>query len=210
MIRIKELTLRQKLYKALRNFTLKHFLVIPTVRLLGKLELEDMDKIKLEDIPFEYEETREYLAKLGHYNSLSDVVLDFPLCYDLLVHTKILVDILDTLKREYNEEPFQYIAGLNEYNDKDMGYYTGMLEIIQETIECYRDLGIEGCVMSWERFKVYVKMWDAEHHLDYMYLLRDNKDGQERLEDAARKWEEAVEKVRKWDGEHGYGSKIIY
>ena len=207
MIRIKELTLRQKLYNALRNFTLKHFLAIPTVRLLGQLELEDMDKIKLEDIPFEYEETREYLARLG-LNSLSDVALHFPLCYDLLDHTKVLVDMLDTLKREYNEEPFQHISGLNEYNDKGMGYYTGMLEIIQETIERYRDLGIEGCAMPWERFKVYAKMWDAEHHLDYMYLLRDNKDGQEMLEDAARKWEEAVKEVRKWDKEHGYGEKM--
>jgi hypothetical protein len=207
MIRIKELTLRQKLYNALRNFTLKHFLAIPTVRLLGQLELEDMDKIKLEDIPFEYEETREYLARLG-LNSLSDVALHFPLCYDLLDHTKILVDILDTLKREYNEEPFQHIVGLNEYNYKGMDYYTGMLEIIQETIERYRNSGVEGCVMPWERFKVYTKMWDAEFHLDYMYLLRDNKDGQKRLEDAARKWEEAVEEVRKWDKEHGYGSKM--
>lgn len=209
MIRIKELTLRQKLYKMLRNFTLKHFLAIPTVRLLGKLELEDMDKIKLEDIPFEYEETREYLAQLGSFNSLSDVAFHFPLCYDLLDHTKILVDILDTLKREYNEEPFQHIAGLNEYNDKGMGYYTGMLEIIQETIERYREFGEEGCIMPWERFRVYAKMWDAEHHLDYMYLLRDNRDGQEMLENAARKWEEAVKEVRKWDEEHGYGSKII-
>ena len=208
MIRIKELTLRQKLYNALRNFTFKHFLAIPTVRLLGKLEPEDMDKIKLKDIPFEYEETREYLAKLGCFNSLSDVALHFPLCYDLLDHTKILVDILDTLKREYNEEPFQHIVGLNEYNDRGMDHYTGMLEIIQETIERYRNSGVEGCVMPWERFKVYTKMWDAEFHLDYMYLLRNNKDGQERLEDAARKWEEAVKEVRKWDKEHGYGSKM--
>ena len=208
MIRIKELTLRQKLYNALRNFTFKHFLAIPTVRLLGKLELEDMDNITLEDIPFEYEETREYLAKFSHINRLSDVVLGFPLCYDLLDHTKVLVDILDTLKREYNEEPFQHIAGLNEYNDKGLGYYTGMLEIIQETIERYRNLGVEGCIMPWERFKVYAKMWDTEHHLDYMYLLRDNKDGQEMLEDAAAQWEDAVKEVRKWDKEHEYGSKM--
>jgi hypothetical protein len=196
------------MYKALRNFTLRHFLAIPTVRRLGRLEPIDMNNIKLEDIPFEHEETREYLAKLESFHSLSDIAFHFPLCYDLLDHTKVLVDILDTLKKEYNEEPFQHIVGLNEYNDKDMDYYTGMLEIIQETIERYRSSGVEGCVMPWERFKVYAKMWDAEHHLDYMYLLRDNRDGQERLEDAAAKWEEAVEEVRKWDEEHGYGSKM--
>jgi hypothetical protein len=220
MVKIKELSLWQKIKAFIHAQARKHFdvFLLSCLPLRGKLYPLEMQEVRVCDIPFQFEETKTYLQKIG-YETLWDVVARLCFSYDLLQHAKIFTDILDTLKNEYNEDPLRYDTLLNEY--KDTLYrspYTGFLEVVQETVSLYRELGMENTVMPEERFCLCCDMWWSENKLDFIMdefnIVKGYKSLQEDVWEKAKEyeaeWKASVKAVENWDKEHYWNLGKMY
>jgi len=185
------------------------------------LTIEEMKAIKLDDIPFRYSQTRVYLERYGIEN-LRDLLLGRGVWVILqeffLRNPCYLVDIEDTVNREYDASMFEHIAGFDfgRHNDSKPN---GFCVMVHNIIEAYKN-EVPYFVMPTERLELCLKMWNYETELDHVYFyrqlfLQDHKPGEENkvygwwptaeyLKEEETKLVEAVKAVEEWDKEHNY------
>jgi len=190
-------------------------------------EIEKMKMIKIDDIPFKYEQTRVYLKRYP-IDNLRDLLLGIGpmivLRYFFLKNPRYLVDIEDTVNREYDASMFEHIAGFDfgRYND---GNTNGFCVMVHNIIEAYKN-EVPYFVMPVERLKLCVKMWNYETELDHVYFcrqlfLQDHRPGEENklygwwptaedLKEEENELVKAIKAVEDWDKEHGYDSGQLY
>lgn len=185
------------------------------------LTIEEMKAIKLDDIPFRYGQTRAYLERYG-IEDLCDLLLGqgagVILQEFFLRNPCYLVDIEDTVNREYNASIFEHVAGFNfgRYNTEKPN---GLCIMVRNIIEAYKNK-VPYSVMPTERLKLCMKMWGAEELLNRTYTFRQiflkyHKPGEEDkvcgwhptaeyLKEKETELVEAVKAVEEWDKEHNY------
>lgn len=198
----------------------------PKKKTILDLTWEETNAIKLDDIPFKYGQNRVWLEMAGVEN-LNDLLygrgIAVVLNWFFLTHPYYLVDVEDTVNREYGCSMFEHIAGFDfgDYGEKP----TGFCIMVHDIIDAYR-AGKEYKMMPLERFKLCLKAWDGEEKLDYGYsirkiFLKHHKPGEEEkifgwwpteeyLKECEAKLMAAINKVEDWDKEHGYDSGQLY
>lgn len=190
-------------------------------------EIEKMEMIKIDDIPFKYEQTRVYLKRYPIEN-LSDLLLGIGpmivLQYFFLKNPRYLVDIEDTVNREYGESMFEHVAGF-DFDRQSTEKPSGLCILVRNIIEAYKE-GREYDLMPLERLQLAHRVWLKEQDLNHCYharkiFLKHHKPGEEEkvfgwwptaeyLEEEENELVKTIKAVEDWDKEHGYDSGQLY
>lgn len=201
--------------------------IIEGKRAVSKMSIEEMKAIKLDDIPFKYDQTRKYFEMAGVEN-LCDLLLGqgvwVALSWVFLTNPRYLVDVEDTVNREYGRSMFEHIAGFDFGNSPETKPI-GFCIMVHDIIKAYK-AGKTYKMMPLERFKLCINVWNAEETLNHCYAVRQiflkyHKPGEEDkvrgwwptekyLEDCEARLMAAIKKVEEWDKEHDYDNGLLY
>lgn len=196
---------------------------------LSELSWEDTKAIKLDDIPFKYAQNRVWFEMAGAKN-LNDMLYGIGSCVVLnwffLTHPCYLVDVEDTMHREYGCSMLEHISGFDFGNDDiTKERPTGFCITVHNIIDAYK-AGREYKMMPFERFKLCVKVWSMEDSLNHCHFARElflkhHKPGEEDkvfgwwpteeyLKEREAELMAAINKVDEWDKENGYDNGLLY
>lgn len=161
---------------------------------------EELEKIKVDDIPFRLEQTREYV-KMNQGKTAKDVMYMLP-GYFMVGGAHILRDVWRTFYLNYGHDLME--EHWREYGRRYWHIITGLGIEQARAIKCF-DEGTEFKFMPYELFNLYGDVWGYQHKLD-----KAAKYGVEAMKIPAAQLEDAIGKVKKWCEDNDYHNGLRY
>jgi len=161
--------------------------------------LKELEKIKVDDIPFRLERTRE-CVKHNKGENARDVALMLP-GYFMTWGAYILRDVWRTFFYHYGRDLME--THWREYGRR-YWHITGLGIEQARAIKCF-DEGTKFEPMPYELFELYGEVWKHQHVLDEMSRL-----GVEAMTKPATELEKSIKKVKRWCEDNDYHNGLRY